>query len=152
MLVWGSRCLQNRLQELIYSLYVLSPGCATHFVKLIKISGPYLVHHKGSHHGMGNDSQTAGAGLSTRHACQDFKGKTTGRLCKLLPAPALSGHSIYFSFIISSVTLIKLFLWLTAWRDQDIRGNTKGKTTLSRPLPCFSAVSQINVCNLWSFK
>lgn len=152
MAVWGSRCLQSCLQELMYSLYVLSPGCATHSVKLIKISGLYLVYHKGGHYGTGNDSETAGAGLSTLHACQDFKGKTTGRLFQLLPAPTLSGHSIYFSFIISSVTLIKLFLWLTAWRDQGIRGNTKGKTTLSRPLPYFSAVSQINVCNLWSSK
>jgi len=37
-----------------------------------------------------------GAGLSSLNACQDFKEKTTGRLFKLLAAPALSGHSIYF--------------------------------------------------------
>lgn len=54
--VWRSRCLQSCLPELMYSLYVLSPGCATHFVKLIKISGPFLMYHKGSHRGMGNDN------------------------------------------------------------------------------------------------
>ena len=152
MVVWGSHCLQDCLQELMYSLHILSPGCATHFVKLIKISDHTCFFIKVA---------TTGCGMTTKVWEQVWALWMPAKISKRKQQAGFSNFwqlQLYqvtlfiFFFIISSVTLIKLFLRLTAWRDQDIRGNKRGKTTLSRPLPCFSAVSQTNVCNLWSFK